>query len=210
MTAFAQALDVLASAPVDPALVSARGGALLQRWAQSHRGYHNLVHLDEVLAALAQVSEGAPTGELALAQLAAFYHDAVYEPGRPDNEAASAHLARADLAYLGVAGEAVEAVAGLVLETLEHLLPPPDSASAWLHDADLWILSAPSARFEEYCAQVRQEYAAVPAPVYARERARILLALRDRPVLYATPVARRTWDAAARRNLDRELARLTG
>ena len=64
------------------------------------------------------------------------------------------------------------------------------------------------ARFDEYCAQVRVEYAVVPPARYARERSRILGALRDRPRLYAQDHAHREWEGPARSNLTRELERL--
>ena len=63
---------------------------LLRRWGEPHRHYHDRRHLSEVLAAL---PDDAPRA----VRLAAWYHDAVYDPTRDDNEEASARLAREQL-----------------------------------------------------------------------------------------------------------------
>ena len=91
--------------------------------------------------------------------------------------------------------------------TAEHG-PTTDPVHAAFLDADLWILGAPADRFDEYCRQVRDEYPAVPDDDYRTGRSRILEALVERPHIYATPGARTAWEAAARDNVRRELARL--
>lgn len=209
-TSAVAAVASLGDRPGDHDPISATGERLWERWREPHRGYHDIRHLDEVLAAVGRLGRGADPALLAQALLAACYHDAIYDPTRDDNESASAALANAELAALGVPPDDAAAVAALVLETREHDLPPPHTPSAWLHDADLWILAAPTGRFDDYCAQVRREYAAVPPDLYARERGRILGALRDRPRLYASPLAYAEWEPRARANLRRELERLAG
>ncbi len=201
-------LTHLGAAPASTTSAHALAERLVGRWTQAHRGYHDARHLHELLGALAILADPTRRVDLALARLAGWFHDAVYEPGRPDNEAASAMLADAELSALGVSAGHRAAIQDLILHTAEHALPEADSPAAWLHDADLWILSAPVARFDEYCAQVRVEYAVVPPARYARERSRILGALRDRPRLYAQDHAHREWEGPARSNLTRELERL--
>lgn len=201
------ACRTLAPAAGDAA-IAATGSGIEGRWREPHRHYHTIVHLEEMLRVLHPLSADPPGH--AVAVLAAWFHDAVYDPRAGGNEAASARLADRDLTDLGVAAEARAAVAGLVLMTADHAVPREDSLSAWFHDADLWILSADPGRFDEYCAQVRAEYAHVPDAAYAAGRAAILRPLLERPRLYATTAAHRDWDGPARTNLRRELARLGG
>ena len=78
------------------------------------------------------------------------------------------------------------------------------------HDSDLWILSAPPGRYDEYTAQVREEYAAVPDDVFRAARASILRPFLDRETIYATEFARESWEDAARVNLAAELGLLIG
>ena len=198
------------------AAVEASARDLLASWSAAGRGYHAPPHLAEVLAALEELeldtAQPGTDGAL-VARLAAWYHDAVYDPIRPqDNEIRSANRAVDELTRLGVEPVTVARVRGLVLATTAHDLPgahaTPESRA--FHDADLWILAAPSPRFDEYCSQVRAEYAHVSDADYARGRSAVLSPLVDRPRLYATAHGLATWEAVARENVARELARLTG
>lgn len=180
---------------------------LLGRWREPHRGYHDERHLAEVLAAAEELAGPALPPVVVLA---AWYHDAVYE-GRPDDdEEASARLVETELAALSVADETVAEVARLVRSTAAHDLPTDGrSDEAVLHDADLWILASPTERFDEYCADVRHEYAHVDDEDFARGRRAILDPLVDRPRLYATNHAHGRWTDDARANLRREIERLS-
>lgn len=206
--------DVLSVAPsADPEPVAVAGRDLVSRWSEGHRHYHDLRHLDEVLAALGEL---AAAGEVAgsdtvVARLAGWFHDAVYETGAApgSNETASAALAEAVLGALGVDGGTAGRVVGLVRMTADHASAGADPAEIAFHDADLWVLAAPVDRFDEYCAQVRDEYASVPDPTYRTARCGILRSLVGSDGLYRTAYARGAWESRARANLDRELTRLS-
>lgn len=210
------------------------GHDLLTRWSEKHRRYHGLTHLNEVLAALDRLcaTRAVSAEDAAVAVLAAWFHDAVYsvnpaasgQPGTTgpapatgaatvSNEAASADLAEHHLSTLGVDAATRRRVTASVLDTEHHDLGSTageDPARVLLHDADLWILAAPVVRFDEYCAQVRAEYAHVPAATYARERSAVLRPFLVRDNVYRSEYARSTWGPAARENLARELTRLAG
>jgi predicted metal-dependent HD superfamily phosphohydrolase len=72
----------------------------------------------------------------------------------------------------------------------------------------MWILSAPQERFDDYCSQVREEFAHVPDAEYRQGRAALLEPFAHRDTIYRTVHALRAWETAARVNLGRELARL--
>ncbi len=203
----------LLSLDLDPGTARAVADDLLLRWGEAHRRYHTLQHLTEMFQALDHLADVGELGtrEGALARVAAWFHDAVYliaDPG--PSERASAELAVRDLPRLGVHPADVDRVTGLVLDTVAHDVPVGDPLAEAFHDADLWVLAAPAARFDEYCLQVREEYLAVPDEVYAHGRTAVLRPLLARPDVYATRYARRAWTAAARGNLTRELDRLAG
>lgn len=184
---------------------------LERRWSEGHRGYHDLRHLDEVLTALVEL-RGAALGtdaEWAGVVFAAWFHDAVYDVAAPaDNERLSAELARTALSRTGVDPTVVGEVTALVEASASHVVVETRGPQAAFHDADLWILSAPVGRFDDYCAQVRHEYATVPDDAYAEGRSAILRPFLDREWVYRTDHARRAWEPSARDNLRRELDRL--
>ncbi len=180
-------------------------GDVLRRYAEPHRRYHTLQHLEECLVlferhrALAQ-----RPGEVAIAL---WFHDAVYETTRGGNERASADWARAALDDEGVADVVAGRVDELVMATRHESLPATPDAGL-LVDIDLAILGAPRARFDEYEHQIRAEYAHVPDPVFREKRAEVLRSFLDRPAIYTTPALHDRLEAAARANLARAIAAL--
>ena len=184
---------------------------LTGRWSEQHRGYHDLRHLDEVVAALTRLRASSldADADWAAVVLAAWFHDAVYDVTTPaDNERLSAELARTALSANGIAAAVVDTVTSLILDSTDHVVSGTRGPHAVFHDADLWILAAPTGRFDEYCADVRREYASIPDLDYARGRAAVLEPFLDRESVYRTELARSDWELAARRNLSRELRRL--
>jgi predicted metal-dependent HD superfamily phosphohydrolase len=205
--------DVVAlSSDAETDAVAAAGADLLGRWSEPHRRYHSTQHLAEVIAALDRLvtaGEMSPD-EAAVARVAAWLHDAVYDPAAAPgaNEAASAELAARLLRDLGIDPERTATVVALVRMTADHAVAGGSPVERGFHDADLWILAAPADRFDDYCRQVREEYASVPDAVFQAARAAILRSLVGANGLYLTALARREWDGPARANLERELARL--
>lgn len=192
------------------------GTDLLRRWHESHRRYHDATHLAEVLTAVDTLCAvgGVNGSSRSVACLAAWFHDAVYDVDpAAANEAESASLAALQLARLGVDDEVTARVVAVVLDTASHELTADaagDPARTVVHDADLWVLAAPVARFDEYCAQVREEYAHVPVARYAAARSEVLRPFLVRDHVYRTAHARVEWEPSARENLARELTRLAG
>lgn len=171
---------------------------LLRAYA-SGRGYHDLRHLDEVLARITELG-AAENREVVLA---AWFHDAVYDTS--GGEERSARLAEQSLSR----DEAdVAEVARLVRLTTTHRPASGDTDGEILCDADLAVLAASPERYAEYVADVRQEYAEVPDEDFRQGRLAILEALAAKPTLFHMAYARERWEPAARRNLDAEIASL--
>ncbi|WP_231931047.1 HD domain-containing protein [Micromonospora coriariae] len=194
-----------------PGAGSTRAGErLLARWREPHRRYHTVAHLTAVLDV---VDRHAGLAERAdLVRLAAWCHDAVYDPRAAGdaNERDSAALAGNVLTGLGVPAPAVAQVRRLVLLTAGHAVPPGDRDGALLCDADLGVLAAPPTVYDSYAAAVRQEYAHVPEPAFRAGRAAVLGGLLALPALFRLPPLASRWEQPARANLRRELATLTG
>jgi len=195
-------------ATADEPTVTAAGMALIRRWSEPHRHYHTLAHLTAVLAVVDAHAHTAAAPDRV--RLAAWWHDAVYNPRATGdaNERASAALAERTLRALGVAPEGAAEVARLVLLTARHEVGSDDPDGALLCDADLAVLAAAPAVYDEYAAAIRREYAHVPDPDFRRGRAAVLRHLLGLPALYRVPSLAAQWEASARANLSRELASL--
>jgi len=181
------------------------GAALLARYGEKHRRYHTAEHLAEVLGwvdTLADLAEDPVAVELA-----AWYHDAIYDPtaGAGESERRSAALAVAELRLLAQPESTIAEVERLVLLTAGHEPEPGDADGAVLADADLAILGADPQRYARYAAAVRAEYAHVPDEAWFAGRAAVVRHFAERTRLYATDRAHSLLDAAARRNLRWEL-----
>jgi predicted metal-dependent HD superfamily phosphohydrolase len=167
-------VDLRSRWPLDEALFS----DLVVRYREPHRRYHTLQHLEECFARFDEIRALAPHPREV--ELAIWFHDAIYDPRRSDNEARSADWARS------IAGERVYE---LVMATRHEAVPQSADAKV-LVDVDLWILGAPQERFEEYEAQVREEYGWVPALAYEGKRRQLLESFAARPTIYNTALRR--------------------
>jgi predicted metal-dependent HD superfamily phosphohydrolase len=136
----------------------AQWGALRQRYSEPHRHYHTLDHLAELFAHLDAYR--ARLRDPRAVAFAAWYHDAIYDTTRGDNEALSAEMAGAALDAMGYGN--ASAVLHMVLATKDHTAPPADADEALFLDADFAILGAAPARYESYIQQVRAEFGWVP------------------------------------------------
>src|SRR5688572_13351744 len=178
---------------------------VMARYAEPHRHYHTARHLEECFAELAGVrAEAERPGEV---ELALWFHDAIYETRRHDNEQRSAEWARSVTAAAGLDSSVGERVAALIMAT-RHDAVPLDADARVLVDVDLSILGAPPLRFDEYEHSIRDEYRWVPASVFRRKRRAILERFLARPQLFNTSRMRERYEQPARRNLERSLAGL--
>ncbi|HWJ68050.1 MAG TPA: hypothetical protein VNT31_15355 [Nocardioides sp.] len=179
---------------------------LLAAHADPGRGHHGTRHLADVLARLDELAAAGTRFDRVPVQLAAWFHDAVYD-GERDAEERSAAWAEHALAELVDAATVAE-VARLVRLTEHHRPEPGDANGSALSDADLSILAAPAERYAEYVAAVRKEYAHLPDDVFDEGRASVLRDLAAKPVLFNTDHGAAAWEARARVNLARELEQL--
>ena len=117
-----QLISLLSTWGADRDAVEQAAADLVARYGEPHRRYHTLEHIDEMLAVADRLeATDEVTG-------AVWFHDAIYDPSRADNEARSAVL-RAQVARRrsarppSFAGE----VARLVETTAQH--EPDDERS---------------------------------------------------------------------------------
>jgi len=151
----------------------AMGAALVERYREPWRRYHDVRHL---LAVLRHVDALAGDQDLFIVRLAAWFHDAVYDiPSRElTNEEASARLALRELSRAGLEQEDLTQVARLVRMTAEHAPGSRDPEGELLCDADLAVLAGSPDDYAAYVHDVREEYATVPDEEFWAARFEVL------------------------------------
>ncbi len=184
----------------------AAGADLLRRYAEAHRRYHTTAHLVAVLSHVDDLAGWADDPRAV--RLAAWFHDAVYDPLRTDNEVRSGRLAERVLPTLGLDPPLVSRVARLVRLTAGHSPGAGVADGAVLCDADLAVLARSRQAYAAYVDAVRAEYAALDEATWRRGRGEVVRTLLLRDPLYRTPPARVGWTDRARANLSGELAGL--
>ena len=178
---------------------------LCRRYSELGRAYHNL---DHIAAMLGTVSEfGGLAQDDVVVRLAVWFHDAVYDSRRSDNEEQSAALAASSLA--GAAPRLLPTVEHLILATKTHQAGPDDSDYRMLLDADLGVLGSSAGDYDRYAHAIREEYAWVPEADYRAGRRRVLESFLGRERLSHTAPLFEQYEQAARANLRREIECLT-
>ena len=199
---WAQVWERLGAGSGDPVLFH----QLQDRYAEPQRAYHNVQHIQECLNHLDQAQSLAD--QPAEIEMAIWFHDAIYDSRRTDNEIRSAGWAQNVLLSRQIAPPKAQRVYELILAT-QHDHKPTTADAALLIDIDLSILGQPPARFALYDQAIRREYDWVPAATFRTRRSAVLQHFLDRPRIYQTDHFYSRFEAQARQNLAQALALLT-
>src|SRR5579864_1986252 len=189
--------DLLQVWAVDPHLASQTFDEICEHYAEPARHYHTLVHIQEVLRHVENLSHYARNP--AVVKLAAWLHDIIYDSKASDNEERSAAYAEDLWRRLSIADGL--RVASLVLKTRTHEAGNDPDAQV-LIDADLAILGATDSAYRAYAEQTRQEYTWVPEPEFKKGRMRVLQKFLARPKIFCLL---EELEEPARRNIAAEL-----
>jgi predicted metal-dependent HD superfamily phosphohydrolase len=172
------------------------GRELLRAWNETQRRYHDCSHLLWLLEEAERRS--AFIEDPAFVGFAIWFHDAIYQPGRADNEAQSAAWARA---ALGFDGARAERVARVIEMTKNHWQGEAAGDAALFLDMDIAILGAEPAIYRAYAAGVRAEYAQFADSAYAAGRSAFLDAVLARTRIFRTGFYETALSSCARANL---------
>jgi predicted metal-dependent HD superfamily phosphohydrolase len=169
-------------------------------YAEPSRAYHTLAHVEACLTELdaaRQLSANPEQVEFAL-----WFHDAVYDTHRLDNEELSAQLAAETAANIGLRPNFAARVAELIVAT-KHEVMPSDIDAQLVVDCDLASLACTPEDFDRNGRLVRRECAWMPDDEFIRQRNLLFDRFLHRPTIYCTEFFRSRYETQARRNLER-------
>lgn len=174
-------------------------------YGHESRHYHSHVHVSECLRQLKRLEHLAHRPREI--EVAIWFHDAIYDTRRDDNEEKSAQWAATYLGRNGANADTVRRIVELILATKTHTTSGEDQAL--FVDIDLGILGTSKAIFERYDAAIRREYGWVPETQYREGRKKVLASFLVRDKIYQTETLRHECEAIARENIERKISELS-
>jgi predicted metal-dependent HD superfamily phosphohydrolase len=203
---FSKWQHTLQSFGVDQVAAEKAFNCLVVAYSTPGRYYHTLKHIHHVLSII-QILQGY-INNLAAVQLAAWFHDVVYDTEAQDNEERSADYAFELLNNLRIPKITITTVTHLILNTKDHQAAVNDYDAQVLLDADLAILATNSVQYEEYTHAIRQEYGWLPEKDYITGRQQVLERFLQRSRIYYTPLMSEFAEPSARGNIQAEIKSL--
>ena len=178
---------------------------LVIAYSHNNRFYQNLLHIQDVLN-IASLLEPFADNFVAI-QMAAWFHDIIYDPKAKDNEEKSAEYAFVSLSNLNVPSSVINYVYSMILDTRNHA-DPSTIDSQILLDSDLSILGSDQSKYKVYARAIRQEYSWVSDAEYRIGRKRVLKGFLQRDRIYFSDKAFQMLEIKARENMNAEISNL--
>ena len=173
---------------------------LVARYAEPHRAFHTLDHVEEMLSRLPR------NGGSDSVAWAVWFHDAIDDLRSSTNESDSAGLFR----MLMGAALSLEMLADVerLIRATDPRRPRGQAADERLiTDLDLGVLGSEPPAYRAYAAAVRKEYAFVPDRDFASGRVKIMTQFLKQPKIFLTDHHSHL-EAQARANIQREIDEL--
>lgn len=188
----------------DPAVSAVFWELLVPYYESPDRHYHTLGHVNRLFVTAEELRWTLdPCSMIAL-----WFHDAIYDAARKDNEDRSSDLCIGACALMGVDRGVVRAAAHVIESTKYHEVTGVGDAVPSVLDLDLTPLGADDKTFDEDCLAIRKEYGHVPDVDYKVGRTEILRRFLARASIFATKDCKEKFEGQARTNIERELVRL--
>ena len=154
----------------------------------------------------------ASLADPATVEAAIWFHDAIYDTQRDDNEQRSAELARECLSAIATKQQ-MDHIVAMIRASAKHAVPSDldervASDCALFLDMDLAILASSPHEFAAYEQAVRREYAWVPEAMWIAGRRRVLETFATRANIYSSQQFQLSHETTARRNLTQALSAL--
>lgn len=172
-------------------------------YSAKSRHYHNLTHLEEMIALYEIHNSQLQFPDEVLYSI--FYHDYVYKVTRKDNELKSAEHALSILPSNTTLNK--QLVCDMICATQLHQHNENEDTN-WLIDFDLKVLSKDWEGYKIYCNQIRKEYKIYPNILYKPGRKKALQHFLENSSIYQTEEFKTKYEVKARENIQKEISTL--
>ena len=178
-------------------------GNLEKAYSKSSRQYHNITHLEEMMACFETYKSHLQFPDEVLYAL--FYHDYIYSSSRKDNELKSAEYALKILPETTIVHKQI--IFDMILATKEHKCIGVEDEK-WLIDFDLKVLAKEPEAYTIYAQQIRKEFSIYPDFLYHPGRKKALTHFLEKEFIYQTDSFRTLFESKARANIQEEISNL--
>ncbi len=172
-------------------------------YAQPHRHYHNINHINDCLVELENFYVDQFTyNDRMVVEKAIWYHDAVYNPYSKENEVQSANLLPPN-----PFGSVDKLAYRAILATAKHLTTQENLplATQVMLDIDLSGFGKPFEICWKHAENIRKEYYHTNDIDFFKGRIDFLTTISQRESLYYTDFFKEKYHEQSRRNLEQEL-----
>jgi predicted metal-dependent HD superfamily phosphohydrolase len=178
---------------------------IYQNHTAKTRQYHNITHLENLLLELLPCRDVIQDWDVIIFSIC--YHDIVYDVLINNNEELSAAYAKSKLEPANVpackVGQCMLQIAATKLHNKTG-----DTDTDLFTDADTGILGKSRATYNEYAAQIRQEYLVYPDSLYNPGRQKVLQQFLNTAAIFKTDYFFNLYELQARDNIKQEIESL--
>jgi len=178
------------------------GQIVIDRYNEPHRFYHNIKHLIHVLEQFDFAVEhiGVSQNTAAIIEMAIWYHDAVYNPDKNDNEFQSAELFAEHAQAMDINVNIINDVKRIILVTENHHLASSLDEEI-MSDCDLSPLGFTKEGFDKSDKDIRKEYPNTPAI----ERKKALEKFLKHNGIFKTTIFKKAYESQALENIKEKI-----
>jgi predicted metal-dependent HD superfamily phosphohydrolase len=186
----------------DSAFINETFEELVKSYQARERYYHDLTHIVNLQKLYEEYKPSLMDTDVVF--FAIWFHDAVYNTWKNDNEEKSAALAKTVLSKTNISAERLQKVVDYILATKTHETNGDDDLSFFL-DFDMSILGSEETIYDIYTKQISDEYSFYPTFLYNRGRKKVLESFLEKTSIYKTPIFKNLFEQSARANIKGEL-----
>eukprot|EP01117_Protostelium_nocturnum_P003030 TRINITY_DN13961_c0_g1_i1.p1 TRINITY_DN13961_c0_g1~~TRINITY_DN13961_c0_g1_i1.p1 ORF type:complete len:231 (+),score=54.22 TRINITY_DN13961_c0_g1_i1:50-694(+) len=174
-------------------------------YEEKSRYYHNISHVISMLSLLEEYRSSVR--KPVHVALAIWFHDAIYDATKNDNEEKSVQLFEVFAIDLNLSAELTKEISSYIIATKSHKTNSENSENrdlAFFLDFDVSILGKEEEEYDQYSVQIRKEYSHVSNQDYRVGREKVLNSLSEGNV-FATKEFRDRFEEKAKANMKREI-----
>jgi predicted metal-dependent HD superfamily phosphohydrolase len=180
---------------------------LIGLYSAGDRAYHNLSHIRSLVDLSGSFLRWIENHQAL--SFAIWFHDAIYNTRKTDNEELSAKFAVKSLGRFKIPIDTLALSCEMIHSTRGHLKNGFSDDINFFLDLDLAILGSEEPVYRSYTIAIREEYRWAPDQLYNEGRKKVLERFLQRESIYLTSELSLMFEEKARRNIAREIESLS-